>query len=91
MNTVWIAVAAFLGALLVALLGWIDSDEPFKIRKFIASAVRGLIAGAIFAATCTYSNGLSGTDILYAFLGGAGIDVVGHRAAGTIKMIRRRG
>ena len=50
-----------LGAITVAVLGWIDSGEPFNPRKFGASI---------------------------AFLIGAGIDVAGHRLAGTLDQAR---
>ncbi len=81
MNTFYIALAALLGGLAAALLGWLESGEPFNPRKFGGSLIRSLIAAAIFAAG--YQSGSVGViDLLYAFLGGAGVDVIGNRISG---------
>lgn len=95
MNIIHIAVAAFAGGIVSSLLGWFDSQEPFVIRKFAASLVRALVAGIGFAAAYQYTNGqytngLSPIDILLAFLGGAGVDVLGNRISGTIKAGRNK-
>jgi hypothetical protein len=85
MNVIYIAVAAFVGGIVSSLLGWFDSQEPFAPRKFAASLVRALIAGVVFAVGYSYTNGLSPIDIGIAFVGGAGIDVLGNRISGSIK------
>jgi len=86
MTVIWIAVAAFLGGIAAGLLGWLDSKEPFNSRKFGASAIRALIAGIGFAAAYQYTSDLlTPIDLAIAFLGGAGVDVVGHRISGSIK------
>jgi len=85
MNIIWIGVAAFLGGIVSALLGWLDSEEDFNPRKFSVSIVRALIAGITFAIGYQYMNSLSPIDIGVAFLGGAGVDVIGHRIARAIK------
>lgn len=85
MNVISIGVSAFIGGIVAALLGWLDSGETFNIRKFSASIVRALIAGVIFAVGYSYANSLSPIDIGIAFVGGSGIDVLGHRISGAIK------
>ena len=85
MNIIWIAVSAFVGGIVTAILGWLDSGETFNMRKFGSSLVRALVAAIVFAVAYTYSNGLSPIDIGIAFLGGAGVDVVGNRISGAIK------
>lgn len=85
MNIYIIAVAAFVGGVVSSLLGWFDSQEPFAPRKFGASLVRALVAGIGFAAAYQYANGLSPIDLALAFLGGAGVDVMGNRISGSIK------
>lgn len=85
MDVIWIAVCAFLGGIVAALLGWLETQESFVARKFAASIVRALVAGIAFAVAYQFANGLSVIDLLLAFLGGAGIDAIGNRAAGAIK------
>ena len=85
MNVIWIAVSAFAGGIIAALLGWLDSGEAFEVRKFSASVVRGLAAAVVFTVGYSYTNGLSPIDIGVAFVGGAGVDVLGNRISGAIK------
>ena len=85
MNIIWIAVAALVGGIVSALLGWCDSGEPFAPKKFASSIIRALVAGVVFAVGYSYTNGLSPIDIGIAFVGGAGVDALGNRIAGSIR------
>jgi len=85
MNVIWIGVAAFVGGIVAASLGYLDSQEPFELRKFSASIVRALVAAVIFAVGYSYTNGLTPIDLGIAFVGGAGVDVLGNRISGAIK------
>ena len=82
MDRFYIAMAALFGGLVAALLGWLESNEPFNPRKFGGSAIRALIAGIIFAVGYQLSGTAGLLDLFYAFLGGAGVDVLGNRVAG---------
>jgi hypothetical protein len=82
MDKLYIALAALLGGLVAALLGWLESSEAFNLRKFGGSAIRALFAGAVFAAGYMLSGTVGILDLFYAFLGGAGVDVIGNRIAG---------
>ena len=82
MDRLYISIAAVMGGVVVALLGWLESSEPFNIRKFGGSVIRALIAGAIFAAGYEMSDSAGWLDLFYAFLAGAGVDVIGNRIAG---------
>ena len=82
---IYIAVSAFLGGLLAAGLGWLDSGKDFDPRKFGSSAIRAFIAGIVFATAYVFQGGITVIDILIAFTGGAGIDVIGNRVAGAIR------
>jgi len=84
-NPIMIAVSAFLGGLAASVLGWLDSQEAFQVRKFAASAVRALFAAVVFAVGYTYANDITAMDIAVAFCGGAGIDCLGNRISGSIK------
>jgi hypothetical protein len=75
-------MAALLGGLVAALLGWLESNEPFNPRKFGGSAIRALIASILFAVGYQLLGTLGLLDLFYAFLGGAGVDVLGNRVAG---------
>ena len=79
-----IALLAFTGGIVSSLLGWLDSREAFVPRKFVASVVRALIAGILFTIGYSFANGISILDLFAAFLGGAGIDVLGNRISGSI-------
>jgi hypothetical protein len=84
MDKLWVAMAALIGGLASAGLGWLESKEPFDPRKFGGSAIRSLIAALIFVAGYSFSDSIGILDLVYAFLGGAGVDVIGNRLAGKI-------
>ena len=84
MERLIIALVALLGGLVATLVGWLDSKESFDWRKFGGSAVRSLIAGIVFAVGYHLSGAVSTLDLFYAFLGGAGVDVLGNRIAGSL-------
>ena len=75
MNKLCLVLLALAGGVLIGLLGYFQSHEPFDKRKFGASVVRALTFGAI------YTLG-GGTDQLAAFLTGLAGDVVINRVAG---------
>lgn len=78
-----IAVAAFVGGIVVALLGWTETKEPFNARKFASSIIRSLIAAVVFAVAYNYSE-VTPLSYLIAFLGGAGVDAGLQRAGAAI-------
>jgi len=82
MDRVYIVLAAFGGGLVVALLGWCDSKEPFDARKFGGSAIRALVAAVLFAVGYHLTSPVGIIDLFFAFLGGAGVDALGNRIAG---------
>lgn len=85
MDKVLVALAAVGGGLVSALLGWMESKEAFDARKFGGSAIRALVAGGVFAAGYELTAAHVGAaDLLYAVLGGAGVDVIGNRVGGKI-------
>ena len=80
-----IALTAFAGGLAAALLGWLESHEAFNPGKMGASVLRALLAGALFALSYQVQGEVAGVDFLYAFLAGAGVDVLGNRAMGAMR------
>ena len=84
MNVLYIALAASLGGVAAALLGWLECSDSFSPRKFGSSLIRSVIAAAIFAAGYQISGSVKVIDLLYAFLGGAGVDVIGNRISGSL-------
>ena len=86
MGILYVALSAFGGGIVSALLGWMGSGENFIARKFAASVLRALLAGAAFAISYSLVTGVAtGMDIVIAFGAGAGIDVLGNRIAKSIK------
>ena len=76
---------AVLGGVASAILGWMDSGDPFDSRKFGATILRAIIGAAIAAMTF---QGIESVDIfiyLSAFITGAGTDVIGKRLQEVIQ------
>ncbi len=92
MNILFVAVASFVGAMAVALLGWSQQDPPvpFEARKFAGSIIRGLVAAVDIAAAFNYAGATSPIMYLIAFLSGAGIDAGGSRIAGAIPGLKAK-
>ena len=90
MNSQIILIAiTVIGALAVAILGWVESGEPFNLRKFGASMGRAFIGGLL--AALIFEGTVNPTIWTYvsAFLIGAGLDVTGHRIAGAYSQVRQ--
>lgn len=85
MNIIFIGVAAFVGGIVAAVLGWLDANEPWDSKKFAASLVRALIAGLGIAAAYSYANSITVLDIVICLLAGAGFDAGINRISGAIK------
>lgn len=80
---VGIVIAAFFGALLLGLLGWLKSSEPFALRKFLTTAITALIAAAVLGLSYSGQD-VSTKEVLLAFLTGAGIDYVRNTVQGAV-------
>lgn len=80
----YIGMAAALGAVCCALLGWLDSQEPFNPRKFAYSLIHAVVAGITFAAAYTYVPPLTVVMLFVAFLGGMGVDAGLNRVEGAV-------
>lgn len=76
------------GSISVALLGWVESGEPFDKRKFAGSIIRAIIGGFASALIFQGTENLTIQIYVSAFLIGAGIDVSGHRLIGAVNQIR---
>lgn len=83
-NVFYIALAAFAGAIVAAALGYLDNvPEPWNTRKFIASVLRGLIGAVLLAIAYNFTE-INAYSYLIAFVGGAGVDVLGNRVSAAI-------
>ena len=87
MNYLVVAGFAFAGGIVSAVLGYLDSTEPFNRRKFAKSVVASLVAGLVFAVAYAYQDGIGVKDYMLAILGGAGVDVLANRGLATIKTL----
>ena len=87
MEVIWIGIAGAVGAVGSGLLGWIgNKGEPFSARKFIPNLIRAVISGATLALAFPFIEEMGFyPGLIGAFLTGAGVDVVAHRLAGTMK------
>lgn len=77
-----------LGAISVALLGWLESGEPFNFRKFAASLGRAILSGFVSALIFQDTKNPTTFTYLSALLIGAGIDVFGNRLSGAYSQVR---
>ena len=77
-----------LGAITVAILGYIESGEPFDTGKFGASVIRAVIGGLVSALIFQDTKNPTTFTYLSAFLIGAGIDVFGNRLIGAYSQVR---
>ncbi len=84
MERLYVALAALLGGLVAAFAGWLESNEKFDARKFGSSVIRAVIAAAVFAAGYDLSGPVAILDLFFAFLGGAGVDVLGNRISSKL-------
>jgi hypothetical protein len=82
-----VALAAFLGGLANALLGWAKQvpPTPWDWRSFMTSGIAALVGAAGFAAAFDYS-GITSVPLalLAAFIGGAGVVSITSRVGGAI-------
>lgn len=85
MNLVIVAVAAFVGGVLSAFLGFLDSKEKFDPRKFGKSIGVALLSGLAFAIGYSFSETIGARDIFVAILAGAGVDGITNRALGAAR------
>lgn len=80
MDKFLLVLVATFGGVLVSILGWLDSKEPFDAKKFAASFIRALFAGCAWALGYTIASGtLSVTDLIIALLSGTTFDTVVNR------------
>ena len=80
----FLTLAAFGGGLASGLLGFIESGEPFSGRKFLPTVLRSALAAGIVAFSYPFIELGFWPGIVAAGLAGAGVDVIGHRMAGSI-------
>lgn len=85
MLVVYIGIAALVGGIVNGLLGWLNTTDPFVLRKFLSSVIASVLGAAIIA----ISFDLSGTSnlvasLFVAFLSGAGVSAGTSRVAGAI-------
>ncbi len=79
MDVVYISLCAFGGGIIAAVLGWIDSKEPFDSKKFMSSVIRALVAGFVFGIGYALTGHPVARDFIIAFISGAGVDAIGNR------------
>jgi len=80
---VTLSALSVLGAIVSATLGWLESGEPFDGRKYASSVLRAIVAGLVSALGFSTVTSVEPWDYIIAFLGGAGVDVIGKRASGA--------
>ena len=83
MNVIGVAVAAFVGAVLTGIVGWLKTTEPFSSRKFLATVVTAVFTGAGLG--LAYTDAVVGPrELLMALAAGAGIDYARNVVSGAI-------
>lgn len=83
MEKLWLALAAWVAGILVSLLGYLDAKEncedKFSVRKFLASVIRSLFAGVVWAVAYPLEGELTWGVILGAIASGPFFDTVVNR------------
>ncbi len=79
----YFAGAAALGAILLGVLGWCKTPEGFEAKKFLATVITGIIAGAGVGVTFA-GVPFSALYLILAFLTGAGVDYTRNTVSGAI-------
>jgi len=86
MEILYVSLAAFGGGVGAGLLGWLEKGTDFSGRKFLPTVLRAAVAGGVIAISYPFVESMGlWAGLIGAFLAGAGIDVLGHRVAGSIK------
>lgn len=86
MEFTYTSLAALAGGLAAGVFGYLSSGAPFTAHKFFPTFLRSIAAGGAVAVAYSTATGVSTiADLAMAFAAGAGVDVLGHRLAGTIK------
>jgi hypothetical protein len=86
LGVLYVSLAAFGGAILSAVLGWLESREEFDPRKFVPSIIRAVGASIVFAIGYGVTGDLvTMSDVLIAVAAGVGVDAGFKRLAGTIR------
>lgn len=83
LELLWLVIAAFVGGILAALLGWHKSGEPFHPLKFLASVLRALLAAFVAAVSYPLIGPVTVPILIGAVLAGAGVDSLGNRMTGS--------
>lgn len=82
---VLVFIAAFLGGIIAALLGWIGTTEPFIARKFLTSVIKAFVGAVVITVAFDFAQTASLILLLAAFLSGAGIDAGAKRVTDAIR------
>lgn len=83
MNVLWVVAAAFLGAVLTGLVGWLKTTEPFNSRKCLATVITAVFTAAGIG--IAYTDTIVGPrELLMALAAGAGIDYARNVISGAI-------
>ena len=85
-----ILLSAFAGGVLFGLLGWVESVEPFVLRKFMATVLRSLLGAVGVAAFFDYASVGPPMSYLFAFIAGLGMDEGIKRLVGTAQVFWSR-
>ena len=80
-----VIAASFLGALGAGCAGWFASQEDFSLRKFMGTIWRAIFAAMLFSLGFDKGSDVTMISIISAFLGGAGVDVIGKRTQSAIE------
>jgi len=81
---VGLVALSILGAALGSALGWLESGEAFAPRKFLATLIRGIIAGLVFVLGFQTKEAIVWWDFVSVFIGGAGFDALLKRGQGVL-------
>lgn len=90
MRNVWMALIGFASAAVYGILAYLESGEPFNVRKFSHSILAGIGVGIGTGLLAEEAGAVTGRDILAAVAYGMGGDAVRDRTIGAFKTLISR-
>jgi hypothetical protein len=86
----WLVFVSFLGALLGAIIAWLEATGNFDWKKFLASLLKGMVTALVFVLAYQTAKAVYWYDFIAVFVSSAGFDALLKRGQNGIERRRLR-